>query len=86
MPGETSAVTAGKFVLSKNVRNDPLRQFVYRSKYLDDPQAVEIDPVELKLSKRTYETSLPNGVFGAMRDAGPDHWGLVRHNARHQRL
>ena len=75
LPGETSAVTAGKFVLSQNARGDALGQFVYRAKYLEDPSAVEIDPVELKLSKRTYETALLNGVFGALRDAGPDYWG-----------
>jgi serine/threonine-protein kinase HipA len=50
--------------------------------YPQDPQAVEIDPVELKLSKRTYETLLLNGVFGALRDAGPDCWGR-RVNERH---
>jgi serine/threonine-protein kinase HipA len=75
LPGKTSAVTAGKFVLGKNARGDALGQFVYRGKYLDDPRAVEIDPIELKLSKRTYETALLNGVFGALRDAGPDYWG-----------
>jgi len=75
LPGETSAVTAGKFVLSKNARGDALGQFVYRAKYLEDPRAVEIDPVELKLSKRTYETALLSGVFGALRDASPDYWG-----------
>lgn len=75
LPGETSPVTAGKFVLGKNARGDALGQFVYRGKYLEDARAVEIDPVELKLSKRTYETALLNGVFGALRDAGPDYWG-----------
>ena len=75
LPGETSAVTAGKFELSQTARNDALGQFVYRTKYLDDPRAVEIDPVELKLSKRTYETVRLNGLFGALRDAGPDYWG-----------
>lgn len=75
LPGETSAVTAGKFVLGKNARGDALGQFVYRGKYLDDPRAVEIDPVELRLSKRSYETAMLNGVFGAVRDAGPDYWG-----------
>jgi serine/threonine-protein kinase HipA len=75
LPGETSAVTAGKFVSSKNARGDALGQFVYRAKYLEDARAVEIDPVELKLSKRTYETVLLNGVFAALRDAGPDYWG-----------
>lgn len=75
LPGETAAVTAGKFVLGKNSRGDALGQFVYRAKYLEDPKAVEIDPAELKLSKRTYETALLGGVFGALRDAGPDYWG-----------
>jgi serine/threonine-protein kinase HipA len=75
LPGQVSPVTAGRFVLTRNPRNDRLGQFVYRDKYLQDPQAVEIDPVELKLSKRTYETVLLNGVFGALRDAGPDYWG-----------
>ncbi len=75
LPGETAAVTAGKFVLGKGARGDALGQFVYRGKYMDDPRAVELDPVELKLSKRTYETTLLGGVFGALRDAGPDFWG-----------
>lgn len=75
LSGKTSAVTAGKFVLGKNARGDALGQFVYRGKYLDDRRAIEIDPIELKLSKRTYETALLNGLFGALRDAGPDYWG-----------
>lgn len=75
LPGQRSAVTAGKFVLTENMRGDALGQFVYRGKYLDDPQAVEIDPVELKLSTRTYKTTQLNGIFGALRDAGPDYWG-----------
>jgi serine/threonine-protein kinase HipA len=75
LPGELSAVTAGRFVLTKNTRGDALGRFVYGRTYLDNPQAVEIDPVELKLSTSTYETAQLNGVFGALRDAGPDYWG-----------
>jgi len=75
LPGEVSPVTAGRFVLTENARGDALGQFVYRGRYIEDPTAVEIDPVELKLSKRTYETPLLNGIFGALRDAGPDYWG-----------
>lgn len=88
LPGETSPVTAGKFVLYKNARGDALGQFVYRGKYLDDPRAVEIDPVELKLSERTYETPMQNGVFGALRDAGPDSWGrrVIERHAGKARL
>ncbi|MGB9332759.1 MAG: HipA domain-containing protein [Steroidobacteraceae bacterium] len=70
-----SAVTAGKFVLTKSARGDALGRYVYGRSYLDNPHAVEIDPVELRLSTQTYETAQLNGVFGALRDAGPDYWG-----------
>src|SRR5208283_617222 len=75
LPREITAVTAGKFVLTKNPRGDALGRFVYGRSYLDNPKTVEIDPVELKLSPKTYETAQLNGVFGALRDAGPDYWG-----------
>lgn len=75
LPGQTSAVTAGKFVRTQNPRGDAVGRFVYGRSYLGNPQAVEIDPVELKLSTRTYDTVRLNGVFGALRDAGPDYWG-----------
>jgi serine/threonine-protein kinase HipA len=75
LPGEISAITAGRFALTQSARGAALGQFVYRTKYLDDPRAVEIDPVELTLGTRTYETGRLEGVFGALRDAGPDYWG-----------
>jgi serine/threonine-protein kinase HipA len=75
LPGQVSAVTAGKFVLAKTARGDALGQFVYGRSYLDNPRAVEIDPVELKLSTSTYRTARMKGVFGALRDGGPDYWG-----------
>src|ERR1700722_11160900 len=75
LPGQVSAVTAGRFVLDKNARGDALGLFVYGRSYLENQDAVEFDPVELKLSTRTYETAQLNGVFGALRDAGPDYWG-----------
>jgi serine/threonine-protein kinase HipA len=75
LPGATSAVTAGKFVLGNNRMGDPLGKFVYGRSYLENAQAVPIDPVALKLTDTTYETAQLNGVFGALRDAGPDFWG-----------
>ena len=75
LPGATSAVTAGRFVLETNQKGVPLGRFVYGRSYLDNPEAVPIDPVELQLSEKTYETVQLNGVFGALRDAGPDYWG-----------
>jgi serine/threonine-protein kinase HipA len=70
-----SAITAGKFVLGKTRKGDPLGRFVYGRLYLDNPKAVPIDSVELKLTEATYETVQLNGVFGALRDAAPDFWG-----------
>jgi serine/threonine-protein kinase HipA len=75
LPGALSAVTAGKFALETNCRGDPFGRFVYGRSYLANPKAVPIDPVELKLSGETYETVRMSGVFGALRDSGPDIWG-----------
>src|SRR3984957_14350828 len=84
LPGQVSAVTAGRFVLDKNARGDTLGRFVYGRSYLENQDAVEFDPVELKLSTRTYETARLGGIFSALRDAGPDYWGrrVVEKHAR----
>lgn len=75
LPGQTASVTAGRYVLTKDRRENALGRFVYGKSYLARNDAVEIDPVELKLSDETYETGRLGGVFGALRDAGPDYWG-----------
>lgn len=75
LPEETAAVTAGRFALETGRQGVTTGRFVYGRSYLDRPNAVEVDPVELKLSMRTYETVLMKGIFGALRDAGPDYWG-----------
>lgn len=75
LPGQTNAVTAGRFVLTVDKRDIPLGRFVYGKRYLERSDAVALDPVELKLTPRVYETRALHGVFGALRDAGPDYWG-----------
>lgn len=75
LPGQTQPVTAGRFELTKDRNGNALGRLVYGKSYLARPDAVPIDPVELKLSERTYETVRLNGVFGSLRDAGPDYWG-----------
>ena len=75
LPGATASVTAGRFELSKDRRGNALGRFVYGKSYLARENAVAIDPIELKLLDETYETTRLNGVFGALRDAGPDYWG-----------
>ncbi len=75
LPGQTVPVTAGKFVLTKNRQGISLGKFIYGKSYLARTDAVAFDPVELKLTDKTYETVALKGVFGALRDAGPDYWG-----------
>ena len=75
LPGETEFVTAGKFAPSTDRQGIPTGKFVYGHSYLGRENAVPIDPLELKLSNRTYATTILKGVFGALRDASPDYWG-----------
>jgi serine/threonine-protein kinase HipA len=75
LPGETNFVTAGRFELTQDRRGAALGHFVYGQSYLKRPNAVDIDPVELKLGKGAFETMGLKGIFGALRDAGPDYWG-----------
>lgn len=77
LPGETEAVTAGRYALSTERRGSVEGRFVYGRSYLERPNAVALDPVELKLSPRTYNTVALGGVFGALRDASPDYWGRL---------
>jgi len=87
LPGSISAVTAGRFVLETTRTGDPLGRFVYGRSYLQNPKAVPIDPVELILATRTFETARLQGIFGALRDAGPDYWGrrvIEKHAVRTQ--
>jgi serine/threonine-protein kinase HipA len=87
LPGQTEPVAAGRFALAVDRRGTPEGRFVYGRSYLERANAVALDPVELKLSPRTYATAALNGVFGALRDASPDHWGrrvIQRHLGKAQ--
>ena len=75
LPGASTFVTAGRFVLEPNRSGVPIGRFVYGRSYLANPDAVPIDPIDLKLAGTTCHTTALNGVFGALRDAGPDYWG-----------
>jgi len=81
-PGATEFVTAGRFRLSEG-RAGPVGSFVYGRTYRERADAVELDPVELRLSSQIYETARMGGVFGAIRDSMPDFWGrrVIERNA-----
>jgi serine/threonine-protein kinase HipA len=83
LPGQTSFVTAGRFELSSDRLGNPRGRFVYGRRYLERADAVALDPLELPLESRTFETLRMKGLFGALRDAGPDYWGrrvIERHS------
>ena len=87
LPGQTEPVTAGRFALTPDARGTLIGRFVYGKSYLARPDAVPLDPVELKLATQVYETIALNGVFGALRDSGPDYWGrrvIERHAGKPQ--
>lgn len=87
LPGQTEPVTAGRYTLTTDRRGTPFGRFVYGKTYLARPDAVPLDPVELKLSPQAYETVAMNGVFGALRDSSPDYWGrrvIERHAGKPQ--
>ncbi|VAW80488.1 HIPA PROTEIN [hydrothermal vent metagenome] len=75
LPGKTDAVTAGRYALTTDAHGTTIGRFVYGRSYLERADSVPIDPTELKLAKRTYQTTTLKGVFGALRDASPDYWG-----------
>lgn len=75
LPGRTAPVTAGRFVISNIPSGLATGRFRYGKSYLAREDKVPLDPVELVLSDRTYSTTALRGVFGALRDAGPDYWG-----------
>lgn len=75
LPYETEAVTAGRFVHTVNRSGQSVGTFVYGKSYLVRKDALEIDPVDLKLRSQLFETTSMNGIFSSLRDAGPDSWG-----------
>src|SRR5262245_58360610 len=75
LPRETDPVTAARFELTTTRQGEPLGRLVYGKNYLARPNAVPLEPLELPLLERTFETTQLNGVFGALRDASPDFWG-----------
>lgn len=75
LPGETEFVTTGRYQRTIDGTGVATGRFVYGKSYLARENAVPIDPLELRLGAKTYETRLLKGVFGALRDASPDHWG-----------
>ena len=82
LPDATEFVTAGRFRWMDE-GDGGVGRFVYGRAYRERADAVELDPVELRLSDRVYETARMDGFFGAIRDSMPDFWGrrVIERNA-----
>lgn len=65
----------GRVTRSISTSGVPLGEFIYRKAYLNKPNALPLDPVLLPLIERPVETTLLNGHFSVLLDAGPDSWG-----------
>lgn len=81
LPGEQTAVPAGLLTLEEEGASQTGADFAYGLRYLDRPNALEIDPVSLGLQDRAAIRGIKlhpiSGLtlFGAIRDAAPDAWG-----------
>lgn len=75
LPNQTTPVTAARFELTVDHHGTPLGRFIYGRSYREREDAVPVDPLELKISNQSYQTAALGGMFGALRDASPDHWG-----------
>lgn len=75
MPGTLEVVPCGRFLRRRLRDGAVVGRFVYGRSYRNRPDAVSLDPYNLPISDRQYETAKLNGVFGVLRDAAPDAWG-----------
>jgi serine/threonine-protein kinase HipA len=50
LPGDTQFVTAGRFELQQDRQGRAVGTFVYGRRYRERPEAVELEPVELRLA------------------------------------
>jgi len=74
LPETLETVTAGRYQLESH-DGVPVGRFVYGRSYRENAKAVPLDPFDLPIVPRTYETARMRGIFGALRDASPDSWG-----------
>ncbi len=75
LPQTVETVVCGRLERERLSSGDYVGRFIYGRSYKARRDAVAIDPVHLPLLDEQFETFQLNGIFGALRDAGPDAWG-----------
>ncbi len=74
LPNSHETVTLGRFRWEKS-RGTGIGTFAYGRRYLENLNAIPLDPFHLPLEEREFECTTNDGVFGPIRDASPDKWG-----------
>lgn len=72
LPDSDTPIRAGIFSWASDTR---IGEFTYDSAYLQNAQAVSLDPMSLRFKRSTIKEARQSGIFGLFRDAGPDAWG-----------
>jgi len=78
LPGDPTPTLAGRFRHTKIHGGSAPQyrgEFVYGRSYLNNRDALALDPVQLRLVGQVFETTRLEGIFGPLRDAMPDDWG-----------
>ena len=76
LPNETRFTTVGHIKVEMGQEKIRQGDFVYCRDYLDNPDAVPVDPVQLgSLNDTTNRATLPNGVFHSFHDARAPGFG-----------
>lgn len=70
LPGQVQPVQAGMFTLE-----DGRGRFIYAPEYLSRANGIPLDPYSLPLGLRGAVETRRGGIFGILRDSGPDSWG-----------
>lgn len=70
LPGHVQPVHAGVFTLDSG-----RGRFNYTPEYLSRPDRLPLDPYSLSLGPRGAVETRRGGIFGILRDSGPDSWG-----------
>lgn len=71
LPASGQFVPAGILDISQDA-DGVISLFRYGHRYLERPDAIPLDPLQLPLTTQEFQTT---GIFGAFQDASPDSWG-----------
>lgn len=75
LPQSLEVVTCGRFEREVTRGGQLVGRFVYGRSYRARRDAVPLDNFRMPLQSKVIETAALGGMFGALRDASPDHWG-----------